>query len=71
MAAMAAHNSQIGPEYLDPLDFAGAYGREWFVRRGEPGVLDRLSATPTVSRPRPPVTARPPAPLHEPVLSAG
>jgi LmbE family N-acetylglucosaminyl deacetylase len=44
MAAMAAHVSQIGPEYLDPLDFAGGYGREWFVRRGRPGVLDRLVA---------------------------
>jgi len=40
MAAMAAHWSQIGPEYLDPAAFADAYGREWFVRRGAAGVLD-------------------------------
>jgi LmbE family N-acetylglucosaminyl deacetylase len=44
MAAMAAHGSQIGPEYLDPLDFAAAYGREWFVRRGAPGVVEQLLA---------------------------
>jgi LmbE family N-acetylglucosaminyl deacetylase len=40
MAAMSAHGSQIGPEYLDPLRFEAAYGREWFVRRGRPGPLD-------------------------------
>jgi LmbE family N-acetylglucosaminyl deacetylase len=54
MAAMAAHGSQIGPEYLDPLDFAAAYGREWFVRRGAPGVVDRLlggSGVPTGHEP--------------------
>jgi LmbE family N-acetylglucosaminyl deacetylase len=44
MAAMAAHSSQIGPEYLAPLDFAAAYGREWFVRRGAPGVVEQLLA---------------------------
>jgi LmbE family N-acetylglucosaminyl deacetylase len=42
MAAMSAHSSQIGPEYLDPLDFADSYGREWFVRHGAPGVVERL-----------------------------
>ena len=44
MAAMAAHGSQIGPEYLDPLDFAAAYGREWFVRRGVQGAVEHLLA---------------------------
>lgn len=46
MAAMAAHSSQIGPEYLDPLDFAAGYGREWFVRTGVPGALDRALGAP-------------------------
>jgi LmbE family N-acetylglucosaminyl deacetylase len=52
MAAMAAHSSQIGPEYLDPLDFSAAYGREWFVRRGRPGVLERLVGTQQHASPR-------------------
>ena len=42
MAAMSAHASQIGPEFLDPMTFEGGYGCEWFVRRGAPGVLDQL-----------------------------
>jgi LmbE family N-acetylglucosaminyl deacetylase len=55
MAAMAAHSSQIGPEYLDPLEFAAAYGREWFVRRGRPGILeDLLGAQEPVRAVRPP-----------------
>jgi hypothetical protein len=47
-AAMSAHPSQIGPEYLDPAPFARGYNREWFVRTGAaravaaPGVLDGL-----------------------------
>jgi LmbE family N-acetylglucosaminyl deacetylase len=49
MAAMAAHASQIGPEYLDPLDFGAAYGREWFVRRGAVGVLEALADRPRVA----------------------
>jgi LmbE family N-acetylglucosaminyl deacetylase len=44
MAAMAAHSSQIGPEYLDPLDFAAGYGREWFVRGRAPGLLEHALA---------------------------
>jgi LmbE family N-acetylglucosaminyl deacetylase len=44
MAAMTAHASQIGPQWLDHAGFAGAYGREWFVRRGRPGLLDELAA---------------------------
>ncbi|MFN8074443.1 MAG: PIG-L deacetylase family protein [Kineosporiaceae bacterium] len=43
-AAMAAHASQIGPEWLAPASFAAAYATEWFVRRGPAGVLDRLVA---------------------------
>jgi hypothetical protein len=42
MAAMTAHASQIGPQWLDHSGFAGAYGREWFVRQGPPGLLDAL-----------------------------
>ncbi len=45
-AAMAAHGSQIGVEYLDPQRFPAAYGREWFVRTGDPVIeplLDGLS----------------------------
>lgn len=41
-AAMAAHASQIGPEYLDRGDFAAAYGREWFVRSHGAPVLEPL-----------------------------
>ena len=51
MAAMSVHGSQIGPEYIDHLGFAAGYGREWFIRRGAPGVLDALSASPPVSLP--------------------
>ncbi len=45
-AAMAAHASQI-PETASamrlPTDaFAAVYGFEWFIRRGPPGLLDRL-----------------------------
>jgi LmbE family N-acetylglucosaminyl deacetylase len=42
MAAMTAHASQIGPQWLDHAGFESAYGREWFVRRGRPGLLDAL-----------------------------
>jgi LmbE family N-acetylglucosaminyl deacetylase len=41
-AAMAAHASQIGPAYLAEAGFAGGYGREWFVRRGAPGLLESV-----------------------------
>lgn len=43
MAAMSAHASQIGPRWLDPLDFAHGYGREWFIRRGQGGVLESVA----------------------------
>ena len=39
--AIAAHSSQIGPEHL-PADLAPAYGYEWFLRSGAPGLLDAL-----------------------------
>jgi LmbE family N-acetylglucosaminyl deacetylase len=39
-AAMAAHVSQIGPEYLEQERFDSGYGQEWFVRRGPIGLLD-------------------------------
>jgi len=41
-AAMLAHTSQIAPESLDVPDFAGAYGYEWYLRRGPIGLLDTL-----------------------------
>lgn len=63
MAAMAAHASQIGPRWLDPLDFAQTYGREWFVRRGRPGPLDAIAAAEpgatVAAEPRTTVTAEP------------
>ena len=46
MAAMTAHASQIGPQWLDHAGFASAYGREWFVRQGPPGLLDALTREP-------------------------
>ena len=42
MAAMAAHASQIGPEYLDHARFEAAYGQEWFVHRGVGGPLEEV-----------------------------
>lgn len=42
MAAMATHASQVGAADLDPARFAVTYGREWFVREGDPGVLDAI-----------------------------
>jgi LmbE family N-acetylglucosaminyl deacetylase len=45
MAAMSAHASQIGPEFLDPTAFSEDYGREWFVRRGPAGVIEELLGT--------------------------
>jgi LmbE family N-acetylglucosaminyl deacetylase len=42
MAAMAAHASQIGPRWLDPMEFAEGYGREWFVSRGSAEVLESI-----------------------------
>ena len=41
-AAMIAHESQIAPEDLPAVDFANAYGFEWYRRRGGPGPLDAL-----------------------------
>jgi LmbE family N-acetylglucosaminyl deacetylase len=43
MAAMTAHASQIGPQWLDHAGFGEAYGQEWFIRRGRAGVLDSLA----------------------------
>lgn len=43
MAAMAAHGSQIAAEWLDSSAFGQGYGREWFVRRGAPGILEFLA----------------------------
>jgi LmbE family N-acetylglucosaminyl deacetylase len=43
-AAMAAHASQIGPAYVDEARFATGYAREWFVRRGAPGLLESVLA---------------------------
>jgi LmbE family N-acetylglucosaminyl deacetylase len=47
-SAMAAHASQIGPEYLDPQRFDDSYGLEWFVRRGPAGLLETSSAAPAL-----------------------
>ncbi|MFD0823419.1 hypothetical protein ACFQ0D_35040, partial [Micromonospora zhanjiangensis] len=61
MAAMSAHASQIGPRWLDPTRFAATYGREWFVRRGDAGLLDALTANRPTTRARrtpEPVAAR-------------
>ncbi|WP_285498264.1 PIG-L deacetylase family protein [Actinomadura sp. NBRC 104425] len=44
MAAMATHASQVETAELDPARFAVTYGREWFVREGEPGAIDALVA---------------------------
>lgn len=44
MAAMASHASQVQTADLDPARFAVAYGREWFVREGDPGAVDALLA---------------------------
>ncbi|NMH98104.1 PIG-L deacetylase family protein [Pseudonocardia acidicola] len=41
-AAITAHASQVDPEQLPADEFAAAYGYEWFVRAGAPGVLDLL-----------------------------
>jgi LmbE family N-acetylglucosaminyl deacetylase len=43
-AAMAAHASQIGPAFVAAAGFDGGYGQEWFVRRGAPGLLERVLA---------------------------
>jgi LmbE family N-acetylglucosaminyl deacetylase len=40
-AAMLAHASQIGPEAFGE-DFAETYELEWFVRRGQPALLETL-----------------------------
>lgn len=57
MAAMAAHASQIGPEYLDPASFTAGYQHEWYVRTGPVGVLDLLAGP----HPRPPAAVPVPA----------
>lgn len=53
-AAMAAHASQIGPEYLEQGRFDSSYGQEWFVRRGPLGLLDtHTQARPSTPQPTP------------------
>lgn len=49
MRAMAAHASQIGPEYLDGT--AEGYRHEWFVRRGPAGAVDAALAGHVVPAP--------------------
>jgi hypothetical protein len=39
---MAAHGSQIPRDAVRRPGFAAAYGREWFRRTGDPGLLDVL-----------------------------
>ncbi len=41
--AMAAHASQVPAYAVRRIGFAAAYGREWFRRTGEPGLIDSLS----------------------------
>ncbi|HEY6748134.1 MAG TPA: PIG-L family deacetylase [Mycobacteriales bacterium] len=41
--AMAAHASQMPSDAVHRSGFAAAYGREWFRRVGDPGLIDRLS----------------------------
>lgn len=45
--AMAAHQSQIGPEsevmQFSPEIFEAVYGHEWYLRHGEPGLLEALA----------------------------
>ena len=38
--AMAAHASQIGPQFLTEEEFDGGYDQEWFIRRGPIGLLE-------------------------------
>jgi len=40
--AMAAHASQIAPDALTGPRFAEAYGHEWYLRTGNPGLLESL-----------------------------
>ncbi|TDE00914.1 PIG-L family deacetylase [Jiangella asiatica] len=41
-AAIAAHASQVTPAAIPSAGFDLAYGHEWFVRDGVPGILDEL-----------------------------
>ena len=41
-AAIAAHSSQVYEHALDEESFHHAYGLEWYVREGAPGLLDEL-----------------------------
>jgi LmbE family N-acetylglucosaminyl deacetylase len=41
--AMAAHASQMPADAVHRSGFAAAYGREWFRRVGEPGLIDSLT----------------------------
>ncbi len=41
-AAIGAHSSQIKPDDLSHAAFDDAYGFEWYLRSGAPGVLDLL-----------------------------
>jgi LmbE family N-acetylglucosaminyl deacetylase len=48
--AMAAHDSQIGPESLDPSAFGSGYACEWFTRRRGAGLLEALIGEGGVAR---------------------
>jgi hypothetical protein len=41
--AMAAHASQMPADAVHRSGFAAAYGREWFRRVGDPGLIDSLT----------------------------
>lgn len=41
-AAMSVHLSQIGPDDVAHPGFDDAYGFEWYLRTGAPGILDEL-----------------------------
>jgi LmbE family N-acetylglucosaminyl deacetylase len=45
--AMAAHESQVPRDVLTTIDFGRVYEYEWFVRRGQHGILDEVADDPT------------------------
>ncbi|PZF84987.1 PIG-L family deacetylase [Jiangella anatolica] len=51
-AAIAVHASQVSADSLGHAGFDEAYGYEWYLRTGAPGILDELAAAPaTVGAP--------------------
>ncbi|WP_051426433.1 PIG-L deacetylase family protein [Jiangella gansuensis] len=64
-AAIAAHASQVSPAAIPVADFDRAYGSEWFVRDGVPGILDELGDVTTTASTTSaaPVAAAVPAPV--------